>query len=71
MDRGIQPGQDTETLIRLRNAIVHFKPEWDEGQGTHGPVSNALEGRFAGNEYFCNEGMFPMRWVGSAVTRWA
>jgi hypothetical protein len=52
MDRGIQPGQDTETLIRLRNAIVHFKPEWDEGQGTHGPVSNALEGRFAGNEYF-------------------
>jgi hypothetical protein len=34
-DHGSQPYQDTELLVRLRNALVHFKPEWDNEQTEH------------------------------------
>lgn len=32
--QGSQPYQDTEVLVRLRNALAHFKPEW---YGTDSP----------------------------------
>jgi hypothetical protein len=28
LDRGLPPVQDVALLIRLRNALTHFKPEW-------------------------------------------
>lgn len=28
MDAGVNPCQNMKRLIKLRNALVHFKPEW-------------------------------------------
>jgi hypothetical protein len=52
-DRGRSPYQDAQALFKLRNALVHFVPEWQTiGDETrvrqrekHG-IENALQGRF-------------------------
>src|SRR5215213_7966930 len=31
-DRGLSPYQEVDSLIQLRNALVHYKPEWDTEQ---------------------------------------
>lgn len=35
-DKGAQPYQAVALLVRLRNALVHFKPEWQPGGGWPG-----------------------------------
>ena len=44
--KGASPYQDIDALIKLRNALVHFKPEWDDQQNIHQKVGAALSGRF-------------------------
>ena len=33
-----------DRLIKLRNGIVHFKPEWDDEAAEHEKLSKQLEG---------------------------
>ena len=52
-DRGASPYQDIAALIRLRNALTHYKrnalthykPEWSNEQVEHAKVSHALKNR--------------------------
>lgn len=30
LDKGTNPYQEADNLIKLRNALVHFKPEWHD-----------------------------------------
>ena len=39
LDRGIRPTQDVVALVRLRNGLVHFKPEWDDERRAHATLS--------------------------------
>jgi hypothetical protein len=71
INRGEHPGQDVAALVRLRNGIAHFKPEWDGEQTSHESLSKLLKGRFAESPYFPNDGMFPRRWITHAATSWA
>lgn len=32
-DKGMQPYQDAQLLVDLRNALVHFRPEWHDSDG--------------------------------------
>lgn len=34
-DLGKNPGQSVATLVELRNALVHFRPEWPDEQKAH------------------------------------
>lgn len=69
LDKGKNPHQDVAALIRLRNAAVHFKSEWEDEPTTHARVTGALAGRYpmAGG----NQPKFPSQWAGHACTSWA
>ena len=72
LDRGTRPAQDIKALFILRNALVHFTPEWDEESDKHAKVSQALQGRFAPSEFpEGGEGIYPIRWATANCTKWA
>jgi hypothetical protein len=48
LDRGSNPYQDAHLLIRLRNYVVHFKPEDVPSDGSL-QITRSLQGRFAQN----------------------
>ena len=71
-DRGASPHQDIAALIKLRNALVHYKPEWSNEQVEHAKVSNALKNRAVKSSYFStNDSLFPRSWVSHGTTCWA
>lgn len=70
--RGVRPAQDVAVLVRLRNAITHFKPEWFDEQAAHEDLSKLLRERFDGSPFLNpTERLFPRRWMTHAGTRWA
>ena len=63
---------DVEALVTLRNALVHFKPEWDNELDRHKSVSKQLEGRFVRSSWMASEpGVFPKAWITGGCTTWA
>jgi len=71
-EKGESPYQDIDALIKLRNALVHFKPEWDDEQNIHRKVTSSLSGRFEPTKFMGeHEPLFPKRWSSSGCTKWA
>jgi hypothetical protein len=72
LNRGVPPTQDVALLIRLRNALTHFKPEWFDEQQEHAQLAARLAGRFAPSPFFSqNEPIFPRGWATHGCTSWA
>jgi hypothetical protein len=72
LNRGNAPTQDVNLLIRLRNALTHFKPEWFDEQQDHAKLSSQLNGRFLPSSFFsASESVFPRRWATHGCTAWA
>ena len=72
LNRGVTPTQDVALLIRLRNALTHFKPEWLDEQQEHAKLSGQLRGRFSPSAFFPkDESIFPRRWATHECTAWA
>ena len=46
MDRGAEPAQSAADLIVLRNALIHFKPEWDTELDKHQNLEDRLRQKF-------------------------
>jgi hypothetical protein len=80
LDRGRSPYQDVSLLIKLRNTLVHFEPEWtlhsivpgtDNTRPTRFPES--LEGRFPINRLYAWTGnaFFPDKCLGAGCAKWA
>lgn len=70
-DKGNLIYQDAVALIRLRNSITHFHPEWEHEQVDHKKLSQQLSGKIQKSIYFPNEGLFPRAWAGHSATVWA
>jgi hypothetical protein len=71
-DRGARPYQDIDGLVRLRNALVHYKPEWDSELQVHEDLRNRLESRFQLNPFAAESSLwFPHRCLGSGCAMWA
>lgn len=69
---GEQPYQDVDALIKLRNALVHFKPEWHDEQELHRKIEGRLKGRFETNPAIGNNGVFfPQQCMSYGCTKWA
>jgi hypothetical protein len=72
MDRGATPFQDIKTLIELRNALTHFKPEWMSEADEHRKISAKLESKIEGSSFVpSSELLFPRRWASHNCTTWA
>lgn len=65
-------GAQMDTLIRLRNALVHFKPEWFSARKKHETLSDALAATgIEPSRYFPDQGLFPNAWATHSGTKWA
>ncbi len=71
LDFGSSPAQDIDALIRLRNAVVHFRPEWFDEQNKHDKLSRLLQNKFEPSAFLANEPIFPRAWASSSFTTWA
>lgn len=71
IDRKGQIYQDAELLIRLRNALVHFKPEWTDERVKHEHLSIELGKRVIASPFTPAAPLFPMAWAGHSCTSWA
>ncbi|MGM5025718.1 hypothetical protein AB8B02_05790 [Tardiphaga sp. 862_B3_N4_1] len=71
----LAPGSDTlrnvRTLIELRNALTHFKPEWSGEAARHVQISRTLDGKFSPSPFLNDSNVFPRRWATAGCTRWA
>jgi len=71
LDRGRATSQSIDRLIRLRNALVHFSPEWFDELGKHVQLSKQLEHYAGRSPWFPDEPLFPRAWATSSTTAWA
>ena len=71
-EKGEAPYQDVDSLIKARNALVHFKPEWDDEQKTLKSIGARLNGKFALSP-FVDQGapVFPQRCMSHGCASWA
>lgn len=72
LDRGKNPTQDIKALVNLRNALTHFRPEWEDEKQAHQTLSNQLQGKFKPSQFLPDEGtIFPLQWACHSCTTWA
>ncbi len=72
LDEGMEPYQSAKILVKLRNAIIHFVPEWADDQTLHARVGQMLQGRFQPSPYFRDtDPLFPDRCMSADCARWA
>jgi hypothetical protein len=75
MPKGDEPFQSASSLVVLRNAIIHFKPEWDDELKTHQKIEDRLSNRFLPSELTAQvKGemvWFPYKYLGAGCSRWA
>lgn len=75
LSTGTEPFQSTSALIRVRNALVHFKPEWDHELQHHKRIEDVLRGRFQLNQLAQKATgrtvWFPSQCLGAGCARWA
>ena len=72
LDKGAGPYQDVDVLIKLRNALIHFSPEWESSQDLHAKLSAKLRGRFQASPFLQESApLFPKRWASSGCAKWA
>lgn len=68
---GKAPYQDVDAVIKLRNALVHFKPEWHDEQELHRKLAAQLKGRFKINPAIGEDGVFfPQQCMSYGCTKW-
>jgi hypothetical protein len=69
---GEQPYQDADSLVALRNALVHYRPEWDSDLKVHAALQDRLRARFPMNPLVDETSLwFPHQCLGSGCARWA
>ena len=72
LDLGVTPVQNVDALIKLRNAVVHFRPEWFEEQDRHEKLSKILRCKFNASPFFLpEEPFFPRAWASHDFATWA
>jgi hypothetical protein len=71
MDKDMPPRQGAEALIKLRNALTHFKPEWENEQKEHENLSKHLRCYIKPSPFFGGTGsLFPRLWASHSCTKW-
>lgn len=71
LEFGIVPVENAHALIRLRNRVVHFYPEWFGEQGKHKELSKVLQDKFKTSGFLASEPVFPRAWASNDFCVWA
>lgn len=70
IDKGATTYQDVQIVVELRNALVHFKPEWDTQAHRHQKLSENLKNKFGPSPFLNDVLIFPRRWATHGCTSW-
>ena len=72
LDKGANPFQAAKKLIKLRNALVHFKPEWQMDDEEH-DLAKSLKGLFAESSihYQPVDPWYPSMCLSAGCAEWA
>jgi hypothetical protein len=72
-DIGKHPYQEVGLLVHLRNALVHFKPEWDDELQDHLRIERQLRDKFPLNPLAGELDIlfFPKRCLGHGCAQWS
>jgi len=71
-EKGRAPYQDVDSVIRLRNSLVHYKPEWDDEENEHKKLESRLKSKFPPNPFAGkSQAFFPHKCLGHGCTEWA
>ncbi len=74
-DEGSEPYQSARDLVQLRDALVHYKSEWDSDAGKHRRLEERLQNRFAESQLWAalrgKRAWFPYRCLGAGCANWA
>ncbi len=75
MPLGEKPAQDVASLVKLRDLLVHFKPEWSDEPERHLKIEQRLESAFELNQLSARaQGRmlwFPGKCLGAGCADWA
>jgi hypothetical protein len=72
LNPGVPPYQDAESLIKLRDSLIHYKPEWDNEAGQHQKLENRLRGKFVLSPYAETGSLwFPHQCLGAGCAQWS
>jgi hypothetical protein len=75
MSRGQEPYRSADGLMRLRNALVHFRPEWDDNLKDHQSLEQRLSQLFSVSTLADSaKGQmvwFPNKCLGAGCAEWA
>lgn len=66
------PYLDADNLIRLRDALLSYDPEWDDERGRHHTLESRLQKKFAPSPLVSpRRPWFPDRCLGAGCAKWA
>ncbi|MEO6965617.1 MAG: hypothetical protein ABI076_06925 [Acidobacteriaceae bacterium] len=63
--------QNVAALIKLRNSVLHFRPEWFDEQDKHDKLSRLLIHKFELSRFLPGEPVFPRAWASGSFAVWA
>lgn len=71
-DHGEDPYQSAADVLYLRNALVHFKPEWDTDDGKHARIEDRLATKFVLSPFWSpGDAFFPKRCLSYGCACWS
>ena len=71
-DEGAEPLQGTHALVKVRDALIHYRPEWDDELKVHKAIEDRLRGRFALNPLAKPDALwFPHQCLGAGCAKWS
>lgn len=62
--------KDVDNLVQLRNALVHYKSQWDYEEKSHHRLESELQGKFPLNALSHGSLWFPHRCLGFGCAKW-
>ena len=71
-DPGADLFQGTDALVKIRNALIHYRPEWDDELKVHKKLEDGAKGRFDLNAHATPGNLwFPHQCLGAGCANWA
>ena len=72
LPKDANPYTDARDLVKLRDALIHYAPEWDDEAKVHAHLKTCLNSKFPLNRLVGRNNLwFPHRCLGSGCARWA
>jgi len=71
-EEGNKVFQDAENLVKLRDLLIHYKPEWDNELNIHAKIEKRLNGKFPLSPFASMESLwFPHQCLGFGCSNWS